>query len=139
MSPVHSGGHSWGRLLPAQEVALEAWQSRVFPDRPIPPSLYSVVDGRSSTKKKGFHLDWPEGNRGEEAALWPGACCLDIVWAKDFYFVFVLGNFLPLPQIGSLGLVCFTHLQDTQILGVDSRYVPTAQGVPEANVKGGGH
>lgn len=145
MSPVHSGGLSLGVPgLPCSRGGHWRPDSHVFATGAIFPFLKGLVGGRGSTNRD-FHFDWPEENQAEktfaglDSAPQPGACYWDIVWAKDLYFGYFLGNFLSWPQISSLGLVCFTHTQDTQILCVESKCVPKAKGVPETNVRGGGH
>lgn len=145
MSPVHSGGGSLEEaLLPLSRGGHWRLGGHVC----LPLGLFfpsctvwlvgevlkevSTWIGLRETEQRSPLLDW--ALRG-----WPGAYCWDIVWAKDFYFGPFLGSFLPLSLILISRTFFCTHIQDTQILYMDSRCVPRAKGMPEANAKGGGY
>lgn len=102
---MHSGGRSpRGRLpYPAQEVAAGGLAVTCVCHLGYfsLPALLGWWE--RFHQQRVFHLDWPEGNKQRSLLLgwarWPGACCWDIVWAKDFYFGSFLGTFLSQPQI----------------------------------------
>ena len=110
------------------------------------PFLHGLVDERVSSSKEVS--TWIDQGKTEQKNLllgyarlqWPAAFCWDIVWAKDFYFGPLLDTLLSLSLIVITRTRFFcTHVQDTRILRVDSRFVLKAKGMPEANAKGGGH
>lgn len=85
MSPVHSGGCSLGEPL----ALLKRWPWRLgsplFSAKAIFPSCTAWL--WKTYQQRGFHPDWPEGNRKEKALSVPWSLLLGHFWQRTFILV----------------------------------------------------